>query len=155
MGFSNFIALAIVITAAATLHANGVTDIQTSAQAAQALVFCRDELRLGVIGTEAVAKGSIRYCPVCDGYEAADQRIGILGHGEDASSKARFLRTYSNEVTLLSLDKRGSGNTETARSLREAGIKIAGPVHAIEHGADGMRAVLRSGKVMSMWSIRR
>jgi thioredoxin reductase (NADPH) len=27
----------------------------------------------------AVAKGSIRYCPVCDGYEAADQRIGVLG----------------------------------------------------------------------------
>ena len=55
---------------------------------------------------EAVAKGSIRYCPVCDGYEAADQRIGVLGHGEDASSKARFLRTYSNDVTLLSLDER-------------------------------------------------
>jgi thioredoxin reductase (NADPH) len=39
---------------------------------------------------------------VCDGYEAIDQRIGILGQGEDASSKARFLRTYSNDVTLLS-----------------------------------------------------
>jgi thioredoxin reductase (NADPH) len=97
---------------------------------------------------EAVAKGSIRYCPVCDGYEAADQRIGVLGHGEDASSKARFLRTYSNDVTLLSLDERGSGKTETARSLREAGIKVAGPVRAIEHSADGMRAVLRSGKAM-------
>src|SRR6195952_2101140 len=95
---------------------------------------------------EAVANGSIRYCPVCDGYEAADHRIGILGYGEGASSKARFLRTYSNDVTLLSLDERGSGNTETAKSLREAGIKIAGPVRAIEHGADGMRAVLRSGK---------
>ena len=37
MGISNFIALAILITAAATLHANGVTDVQTTAQAAQAL----------------------------------------------------------------------------------------------------------------------
>ena len=37
MGFSNFIALAILITAAATLHANNVADIQTSAQAAEAL----------------------------------------------------------------------------------------------------------------------
>jgi thioredoxin reductase (NADPH) len=95
---------------------------------------------------EAVAKGSIRYCPVCDGYEAADQRIGVLGHGEDASSKARFLRTYSNDVTLLTLDERGS--TETAVSLREAGIKVAGPVRAIEHSADGMKVVLRSGKAM-------
>jgi thioredoxin reductase (NADPH) len=102
----------------------------------------------GIPCPEPVAKGSIRYCPVCDGYEAADQRIGVLGHGEDASSKARFLRTDSNDVTLLSLDERGGGNTETARSLREAGIKVAGPVRAIEHSEDGMRAVLRSGKAM-------
>jgi thioredoxin reductase (NADPH) len=98
---------------------------------------------------EAVAKGSIRYCPVCDGYEAVDQRIGVLGHGEDASSKARFLRTYSNDVTLLSLDERGGKDTETARSLREAGIKVAGPVGAIEHNGDCMRAVLRGGQTLS------
>ena len=98
---------------------------------------------------EAVAKGSIRYCPVCDGYEAVDQRIGVLGHSNDASSKARFLRTYSNDVTLLSLDERGGQDTETARSLREAGIKVAGPVGAIEHSAEGMRAVLRGGQTLS------
>ena len=97
---------------------------------------------------EAIAKGSIRYCPVCDGFEAIDQRIGVLGHGEDASSKARFLRTYSNDVTLLSLDERRGGNTERARSLREAGIKVAGPVRAIEQSANGMRAVLRDDKAM-------
>jgi thioredoxin reductase (NADPH) len=72
-----------------------------------------------------------------------------LGHGEDASSQARFLRTYSNDVTLLSLDERGSRDTETARSLREAGIKVAGPVGAIKHSGDGMRAVLRGGQTLS------
>lgn len=56
MGFSNFIALAIMITVAATLHANDVTDIQTSAQAAQALRPIAGSLAetifaLGVIGT--------------------------------------------------------------------------------------------------------
>jgi hypothetical protein len=56
MGFSNFIALAIMITAGATLHANGITDIQTSAQAAQALrpvagAFAETIFALGVIGT--------------------------------------------------------------------------------------------------------
>ena len=54
MGFSNFIALAIMITAAATLHANNVTE--TSAQAAQALRPIAGSLAetifaLGVIGT--------------------------------------------------------------------------------------------------------
>jgi thioredoxin reductase (NADPH) len=98
---------------------------------------------------DAVAKGSIRYCPVCDGYEAADQRIGVLGHGDDASSKAKFLRTYSSDVTLLSLDDHGSRDTETVRSLREASIKVAGPGGAIEHSGDGMRAVLRGGQTLS------
>ena len=56
MGISNFIALAILITAAATLHANGVTDVQTTAQAAQALRpvagrFAETVFALGVIGT--------------------------------------------------------------------------------------------------------
>jgi Mn2+/Fe2+ NRAMP family transporter len=56
MGFSNFIALAIMITAGATLHANSVTDIQTSPQAAQALrpvagAFAETIFALGIIGT--------------------------------------------------------------------------------------------------------
>jgi NRAMP (natural resistance-associated macrophage protein)-like metal ion transporter len=56
MGISNFIALAILITAAATLHANGVTDVQTTAQAAEALRpvagrFAETVFALGVIGT--------------------------------------------------------------------------------------------------------
>jgi NRAMP (natural resistance-associated macrophage protein)-like metal ion transporter len=56
MGFSNVIALAIMITAAATLHANNVTDIQTTAQAAEALRPIAGSLAetifaLGVIGT--------------------------------------------------------------------------------------------------------
>ncbi len=37
MGYSNLVSLFIIITTAATLHAHGVTDIQTSAQAAEAL----------------------------------------------------------------------------------------------------------------------
>jgi thioredoxin reductase (NADPH) len=98
---------------------------------------------------KAVAEGSIRYCPVCDGYEVTGQRIGVLGHSEDASSKARFLRTYSNDVTLLSLDEGSSEDTQKAGSLREAGIKVAGPVSAIEHGGDGIRAVLRGGQTLA------
>ena len=37
MGFSNLIALFIIITTAATLHAHGITDIETASQAADAL----------------------------------------------------------------------------------------------------------------------
>ena len=60
MGLSNLVALFIVITAGATLHANGITDIQTSAQAAEALRPIAGALvfwifALGIIGTGLLA----------------------------------------------------------------------------------------------------
>jgi NRAMP (natural resistance-associated macrophage protein)-like metal ion transporter len=60
MAFSNLIALSIIITAAATLHATGKTDIQTSAQAAEALkpiagVFAEWIFALGIVGTGLLA----------------------------------------------------------------------------------------------------
>jgi len=60
MAFSNLIALAIIVSAAATLHPAGITHIETSAQAAEALrpiagpfaflLFC-----LGIVGTGMLA----------------------------------------------------------------------------------------------------
>src|SRR4030088_2912567 len=60
MAFSNLVALAIIITTAATLHANGVTDIETSSQAAEALrpvagPFAFALFSLGIIGTGLLA----------------------------------------------------------------------------------------------------
>jgi NRAMP (natural resistance-associated macrophage protein)-like metal ion transporter len=60
MAFSNLIALAIVLTAAATLHAHGVVDIQTSAQAAEALRpiagrFAFTVFAAGIVGTGLLA----------------------------------------------------------------------------------------------------
>jgi len=60
MAFSNLVALAIMITAGATLHANGVTDIESTSQAAEALkpvagVFAFAIFAMGVIGTGLLA----------------------------------------------------------------------------------------------------
>ena len=56
MGFSNLIALAIIFTTAATLNAHKITDIETSAQAAEALrpiagSLAETVFALGIIGT--------------------------------------------------------------------------------------------------------
>lgn len=50
---------------------------------------------------EALRRGLLRYCPVCDGFEARDRRIAILGAGEHALREAQFMRSYSARVTLL------------------------------------------------------
>jgi NRAMP (natural resistance-associated macrophage protein)-like metal ion transporter len=60
MSFSNLIAFFIILSTAATLHASGITDIQTSAQAAEALRPVAGEFTflvfsLGIIGTGLLA----------------------------------------------------------------------------------------------------
>jgi len=82
MGFSNVIALAIILTTAATLHASGITDIRTSAEAAQALRPIAGEyaamvFALGIVGTGLLAvpvlAGSAAYAL----GEARGWRVGL------------------------------------------------------------------------------
>jgi len=85
MGFSNIIALFIMLTTAATLNAHGVTDIQTSSQAAEALRpiagrFAFTIFALGIIGTGLLAlpvlAGSAAYAV----GEALHWRVGLAQH---------------------------------------------------------------------------
>ena len=82
MGFSNLVAFFIILSTAATLHASGVTNIQTSAQAAEALRplagdFTFFLFSLGIIGTGLLAipvlAGSAAYAV----SEAFDWRTGL------------------------------------------------------------------------------
>jgi NRAMP (natural resistance-associated macrophage protein)-like metal ion transporter len=82
MAFSNAVAFFIVITTAATLNAHGVTDIQTSSQAAEALrpiagPFVFLVFALGIIGTGLLAlpvlAGSAAYAL----SEAFGWRVGL------------------------------------------------------------------------------
>ncbi|NOJ39298.1 NAD(P)/FAD-dependent oxidoreductase [Bradyrhizobium australiense] len=78
---------------------------------------------------QAIAYGLVRYCPICDGFEATDLRIGVLGSANDAGAKALFLRTYSRHVTLLTLDGKSCGEP-LSRELSEAGIRFL-PTRAV------------------------
>ena len=82
MGFSNLVAFFIILSTAATLHASGITNIQTSAQAAEALRPLAGEatfllFSLGIIGTGLLAvpvlAGSAAYAVA----EAFDWRTGL------------------------------------------------------------------------------
>jgi thioredoxin reductase (NADPH) len=97
---------------------------------------------------QAIAEGLVRYCPICDGFEASGQRIAILGHAEEAFGKAIFLRTYSDAVTLLTLD--GSKPDEKARSeLDQAAIvRPSASVSSIEHGQGILTVRLTDGGVL-------
>ena len=93
----------------------------------------------------AIDDGLVRYCPICDGFEATDLRICVLGGADDACGKAVFLRTYSKSVTLLTLDGK-AGCEATCRDLSGAGVDSpASPVVAIERQSDGVSATLGDG----------
>lgn len=95
---------------------------------------------------EAVADASVRYCPVCDAYEATDKSIAVYGSLARAEEKARFLRTYSRSVTLLPLEE--PTDAAVVRRLGEAGIAVAAspPVDFVPVEG-GVRVALRNGEV--------
>jgi thioredoxin reductase (NADPH) len=81
----------------------------------------------------AIYDGAIRFCPICDGYEAMDRRIGVLGPVPSAGSKALFLRTYSRDVTLFATDGEGAAQPQVIGELRQAGVKLAANPMKVEH----------------------
>ncbi|HSO43837.1 MAG TPA: hypothetical protein VLR47_13535 [Rhodospirillales bacterium] len=73
---------------------------------------------------DAVARGLVRHCPICDGYEVIDQKIGLISWGGDCAGEAVFLRTYSPDVTLLSLGRRLEMTDEQRRAVNAYGVKL-------------------------------
>jgi thioredoxin reductase (NADPH) len=52
----------------------------------------------------AIQRGLVRFCPICDGFEAAGKRNAVLGYGWNGIGEAIFIaRTCSRHVTLLTL----------------------------------------------------
>ncbi|UPJ61860.1 NAD(P)/FAD-dependent oxidoreductase [Bradyrhizobium sp. 192] len=71
---------------------------------------------------EAVSRGVVRYCPVCHAFEAVGRRIAVLGRSDAAISKAKFLRNYSKDVTLL---WQCSSGPDDPKDLVGAGFDVA------------------------------
>ncbi len=95
----------------------------------------------------AVAAGLLRYCPVCDGFEARGQRIAVLGSDKHGVAEARFLRHYSAEVTLLPASF-ADLDAEQREVLRDAAIAvIETPVERFDFNDGKVRARLANGDV--------
>jgi thioredoxin reductase (NADPH) len=75
---------------------------------------------------DAIKRGLIRTCPICDGYEAIDKCIAVLGDGEHAAAEALFLRTYSSRISLLLSASETAGLSDRTRAaLQTAGIAVS------------------------------
>jgi thioredoxin reductase (NADPH) len=86
---------------------------------------------------DALARGLIRYCPICDGYEVTDKKVGVIGTQERGRAETVFLRSYTRNLTLIAPDGPHELETADRELLEEAGVKlIDGPIEAIEPRED-------------------
>jgi thioredoxin reductase (NADPH) len=102
---------------------------------------------------EAVAFGSVRLCPVCDGFDVMDKRIAVATAEVNPVGHAMFMRTFSADVTLFERGPASILTDDDRRSLDAAGVRyIDSPLLSVtldasmkpvmhtadgqEHGAD-------------------
>jgi len=81
---------------------------------------------------EGVARGLIRICPICDGYETIGTRVGVIGRDAHAAREAIFLRAYSDEVALIHGGKPQDLPEACRAELAEAGVEvIEAPIESV------------------------
>lgn len=81
---------------------------------------------------EALARGLIRYCPICDGYEVTDKKVGVIGSGRHGVAEAVFLRGYTADITLIAPGDRHELSDEDQERLEAHGIRtIDGPSRGV------------------------
>ncbi|MES2700437.1 MAG: divalent metal cation transporter [Pseudomonadota bacterium] len=145
MAFSTLVSLAIVFATAATLNANGVYDIETSAQAAEALRpvagdFAFAMFALGIVGTGLLA------VPVLAGSAAyaVTEMVGVTGSLDDKPLSARLFYGTIAATTLAGAALSGVG-IDPARALYWAAVVngiLAGPLMVV------MMLIIRNPKAM-------
>ena len=80
---------------------------------------------------DALARGLVRYCPICDGFEVTDKKVGVIGSDSHGVAEAIFIRSFTADVTLIAPDKAMKLKSEDQARLKEAGIGcVDGPAQA-------------------------
>jgi Mn2+/Fe2+ NRAMP family transporter len=152
MAFSTIISITIVYATAATLHAHGITDITTSAQAAEALrpiagPFAFALFALGIIGTGLLA------VPVLAGSAAyaVTEMVGVAGSLDAKPMRARLFYATIAITTLLGASLNYVG-VDPARALYWAAVVngvLAAPLMAV------MMLIVRNPRAMGRLTLGR
>ena len=152
MAFSTLVSLAIVFAAAATLHANGIRDIETSAQAAEALRPLSGDLAfalfaIGIIGTGLLA------VPVLAGSAAyaVTEMVGKTGSLDAKPMQAPLFYSVIAATTFFGMAL-GPIGIDPARALYWAAVVngiLAAPLMAV------MMLIVRNPRAMGRLTLGR
>ncbi len=86
---------------------------------------------------DAVRRGLVRYCPICDAYEASGQKIALIAFGKCRVKEALLLRGYTSDLTVMTLGQPMDMSEADRGLLREASIRVLElPVKALSVQGD-------------------
>ncbi len=96
----------------------------------------------------AVGSGRLRYCPVCDGFEVMDRKVGVVGTGAHGVKEATFLRSYTADVTLIAPDGAHALDAGERARLAELGVAVVdGPARDFALEPDGLSLSCGAGRL--------
>jgi thioredoxin reductase (NADPH) len=73
---------------------------------------------------DAVRRGLVRYCPICDAYEVIGENVALVAFGKCRIREALLLRAYTAKLTVLTLGQEMKIAPEERAMLHDAGIRI-------------------------------
>jgi thioredoxin reductase (NADPH) len=99
---------------------------------------------------DAVQRGLVKICPICDAYEVIDRDVAVIGAGDHGAREALFVRHYTDRVTLLltgvedltaehRAELEGAGVAVVSERLRDV-ILSDGEVLAFDHDGGSTRS---------------
>jgi thioredoxin reductase (NADPH) len=104
---------------------------------------------------EAVRRGLVRQCPICDAFEVIDRSILVIGRGLTGLGEALFLRGYTSRIVLATLGEKLDLDEASAQRMHEAGIEaVETPIADITIDNDRIcRLVCADGRVLAFDAI--
>ena len=73
---------------------------------------------------DAIRSGLVRHCPICDGYEVIGKEVAVIGRGVRGVNEARFIRHYTDKLTLFTLGTPHEIAAHDRASLDACGITV-------------------------------
>lgn len=109
MGSRRIFAAKVILTTGVQDNDSGVPDVRT-----------------------ATLNGSVRWCPICDGYEVIDQDVALLASARDGLSHALFLRTYTRKLTFFAVPHSNEFSDPVREEMARAHIRLVSkPIRGI------------------------
>ena len=98
---------------------------------------------------QALQRGFLRYCPICDGFEVTDQNVGVIGDGARALKEAEFLRSYTERVTIVAAAGEAGFAQAQRAALAAMGVRIVrGPARDFRIESGGLGLAVDDGRLV-------